>query len=115
MTTMTFEQKNGSKPHIPDYAPIAAWLKQPVRQFFGGINWDDNPPEVQELKVAASEAASQGISAEPLNLTFKVSQFFGAYNWDGLAIAAPTPAAEVAAEPTTGANNFTLEDFSDLF
>lgn len=114
MTTMTLPQRNGSHPVIPDRAPAPAWLRQSVQQVFSSMNWDDHPPEIHELKTAASETIAQGGQAEPLSLTMKVNQFFATFNWDGAAIALPTPPAN-SVEQTSPGDAFTLDDFSDLF
>lgn len=105
---------NGSKPHVE----TSAWLQQTVQQFFNGFNWEDQPPEVQELR-----AASQADNAEPLSLKLTVSQFFGAINWDGSwTTALPThpeltfPVDLSAIDvPNPDDDGFTLDDFSDLF
>jgi hypothetical protein len=103
-----------SKPHMEK----SAWLQQTVQQFFSGFNWEDHPPEVQELR-----AASQADDAEPLSLTLTVSQFFGTINWEGNhAIATPTHSEltfienlSAIAVPNSNDDDFTLDDFSDLF
>lgn len=104
MTSMLVSHSNGST------APNQThWLRQSVQQFFSKFNWEDNPPEVQELRQVASQAGQQTLS-----LTLSVTQFFNAVNWEGSSIAAmPHPEAS----PSPGAVNdaFTLEDFSDLF
>lgn len=103
---------NGSKPHVDK----SSWLQQTVQQFFNGFNWEDQPPEVQELR-----AASQADNAEPLSLKLTVSQFFGSINWEGNhAIATPTH-PELTFEDLSAIDippdddGFTLDDFSDLF
>jgi hypothetical protein len=101
MMTLTPPQKNGSTPH----APSEAWLQASVQSFFASLNWDDNPPEVQQVRLATSNS--------PLDLTLSVSQFFTAVNWDGSAIAAPTPIQAPISAPK--ANDLTLDDFSSLF
>jgi hypothetical protein len=84
-----------------------SWLQQTVHQFFTAFNWEGHSSEVQELKLTALQG-----SDAPLSLTLTVSQFFSAIAWDGNAIAiTPAPATS-----TTSSNeDFTLEDFSDLF
>ena len=83
------------------------WLQQSVHQFFAAFNWEGHSPDVQELKLTALQG-----SDAPLSLTLTVSQFLGAIAWDGNAIAT-TPNLST---PTATANeDFTLEDFSDLF
>jgi hypothetical protein len=106
-------QTNGSKAHVE----TSPWLQQSVRQFFGGINWDDQPPEIQELRTAVRSG-----NAEPLSLKLTVNQFFGAINWEGDAIAA-TPESDdftFLEDPAESKLNddddgFTLDDFSGLF
>ena len=51
--------------------PVAPWLQASVRTFFGNFNWEDNPPEVQQVKLTTLQA-----STAPLNLSLSVSQFF---------------------------------------
>ena len=104
---------NGSKPHVE----TSTWLQQTVQQFFNGFNWEDQPPEVQELR-----AAAQADNAAPLSLKLTVNQFFGAINWDGnRAIALPTHAELSFPEDLTAIDvppdddGFTLDDFSGLF
>jgi hypothetical protein len=106
-------QTNGSKAH----AETSPWLQQSVRQFFGGINWEDQPPEIQELRTAV-----QAGNAEPLSLKLTVNQFFGAINWEGVdAIAAPPEPEFTSMEDISAIklndddDGFTLDDFSGLF
>lgn len=84
------------------------WLQQSVQVFFSAINWEDHPPEVQEIK-----RTSLHDSTASLSLSLSVCQFFAAIDWDDVAIAAPTTVAESPASPL--ANTLTLDDFSDLF
>lgn len=87
------------------------WLQLSTQHFFSRFNWDDNPPEVQQLRqntVAGSTA--------PLSMTLSVSQFFGAINWEGEAIAQAHHAPQASLDDgLSGANSFTLDTFSDLF
>lgn len=115
MSSMTLVHRNGSKPHIPASARLPMtqeWLQQTTQSFFGAFNWDDNPPEVQELKRATIEN-----NGGPLSLTLSVGQFFATINWDDSAIAKPpTSPSPLSNESDVGtASPFTLEDFSDLF
>ncbi|MBD2460985.1 hypothetical protein H6G89_08005 [Oscillatoria sp. FACHB-1407] len=107
MSTMTLAHTNGNGSAAR--AAAETWLTMTAREFFSGINWENNPPEVQELKLTAAQ--EDGAPANLLLLS--VSQFFAAVNWDGMAIA-PTPAPSTP-EPSGKATDFTLEDFSDLF
>lgn len=106
---------NGSKPHVE----TSDWLQQTVQHFFNGFNWEDQPPEVQELR-----AAFQADDA-PLSLKLTVSQFFGSINWQG-----DRPIAAIESEITfmedlmedlsaidipSPDDDFTLDDFSGLF
>jgi hypothetical protein len=93
------------------------WLQQTVQQFFSSFNWEDQLPEVQELR-----AASQADHAEPLSLKLTVSQFFGAINWEGNhAIATPINSEltfikdRLAIDILPNDDGFTLDDFSNLF
>jgi uncharacterized protein (DUF2249 family) len=104
MSSAVLAHTNGSTSHTP-----TPWLQQSVQQFFGAFNWEDNPPEVQELKLAAAH------DEQPLSLTLTVSQFFGAINWDGHAIGTVPNAAQQPPSTGTGIDAFTLDDFSDLF
>lgn len=106
MSTMTLPSTNGSSA----YRPAQAWMQSSVQKFFSNINWEDNPPEVQEAKQASSEPGHTG----PLSLTMSVSQFFAALNWDGSAIAAPVPQAQEPPQPSKP-DEITLDDFSSLF
>ncbi len=103
MNGMALAHTNGSKRSQPDYT----WMQQSVCQFFGHFNWNDNPPEVQELRQTAS--------TEPQSfMTLTVKQFFAAIDWDGNAIATPPP-SDSAVPAKNPVDAFTLEDFSDLF
>jgi hypothetical protein len=95
----------------------SSWLQQTVQQFFNGFNWEDQPPEVQQLR-----AASQADDAAPLSLKLTVSQFFGSINWEGnRSIAAPIhqeltfPEDLLAIDVPPEDDGFTLDDFSGLF
>ncbi|MBW4519598.1 MAG: hypothetical protein KME16_07845 [Scytolyngbya sp. HA4215-MV1] len=105
----TLVQTNGSTA----FPKGQAWLQMPVQKFFTAINWEDQPPEVQEIKQNAVEAAAQGNDA-PLSLMLSVSQFFGAFPWDGNAMAMNPPILSIASS-TFEADGITLDDFSDLF
>jgi hypothetical protein len=88
-------------------ATSSNWLQSSVQSFFTAFNWEDNPPEVQELKLTSMQ------DGMPLSMELSVSQFFSAIAWDGSCVAA----APSSAEPFSVSENnqFTLEDFSDLF
>lgn len=103
MSTMTLPHRNGSSA----YSASEVWIQSSVQTFFSGFNWEDNPPEVHEVKQAAVLH-----STEPLSLTLSVSQFFAAVNWDGTAIAAATPQP---AAPAQKPDDLTLDDFFNLF
>jgi hypothetical protein len=92
---------NGSTP------PSKPWLQQTVHQFFTTFNWEGHPPEVQELKLTALQGDDVSLS-----LTLTVSQFLSAIAWEGNAIAT-TPA--LATSTSSSNEDFTLENFSDLF
>lgn len=101
MMTMTLPKTNGSSAT----ASLDPWLQWSVQKFFSTVNWEDNPPEVQEIKRQDQDA--------PLRLTLSVCQFFASVNWEGTTIAAPTliqPTSSPAAK-----NDLTLDDFSNLF
>lgn len=85
------------------------WLRQSIQQFFTTVNWDDQPLEIQHLRMASSQETSQGLS-----LFLPVSQFFSAFNWDG-STAAPLKPPKPVEQPAKPEDNFTLDDFSDLF
>lgn len=82
------------------------WLESPVQEFFSALNWEDLPPNIQQI----GEVTPQ-YSDVTLSLNLSVSRFFAAINWEGAAIAAPVSAPS----ETTSADSFTLDDFSDLF
>jgi len=102
--TLTLASTNGSKSH----SSSEAWLQASVQSFFAALNWEDNPPEVQQVKIASAQSENAG----PLSLTLTVNQFFAALNWDGAAIAAPV---QQQAPTQPAADTFTLDAFSDLF
>lgn len=107
MTSMTLPHKNGSSA-VP---PAQTWLQASVQQFFTAINWDDHPPDVQEIKLTATQSGTN--STSPLNLSLSVSRFFAAVNWDGVAVAAPVSPAPQPIQPKP--DDLTLDDFSSLF
>lgn len=107
MMTLTLPQTNGSKAS----ATAHTWLQSSVQSFFSNINWEDNPPEVQQIKQNAAQ--SDGANAVPVSLTMSVSQFFAAINWDNATIAAPIQPAKTPSQPKP--NEITLDDFSSLF
>lgn len=82
------------------------WLQSSVQEFFSTLNWEDLPPNIQQI----GEVTFQ-YSDAPLSLDLSVSRFLAAINWEGAAIAAPVNAPT----PSTSADSFTLDDFSDLF
>ncbi len=108
MSTMSLTQTNGSKAGVSP-----TWLQLSVQKFFTGINWDDNPPAVQEMKLSVSQPNNLNTDG-PLSLSLSVSQFFATVNWDGVEIAAPViPQAQIMPPPK--ADELTLDDFSSLF
>lgn len=104
MTSMVISHTNGFT--APDQTH---WLRQSVQQFFSNFNWEDNPPEIQELRQVSTQTGQQTLS-----LTLSVTQFFNAVNWEGSSIAA-MPHPETLPSPSATNAAFTLEDFSDLF
>lgn len=102
MSTLTLPQTNGAKA-LP---AVEAWQRDSVKTFFTGINWDDQPPAIQEIKLSAED------SNAPLSLTMSVCQFFATINWADIAIAAPTA---VQPTPPPANDELTLDDFSGLF
>lgn len=108
MTTLIQPHKNGSQVS----APNEAWLRSSVQSFFSGINWDDNPPEVQEIRRTYTEPSR---SEEPLSLTLSVCQFFAAINWEGGGGAIAAPPAAPLSTPAATVDDLTLDDFSSLF
>ncbi|WP_421655738.1 hypothetical protein [Leptothermofonsia sp. ETS-13] len=105
MSTITLLHTNGSKArHLSQ-----SWMQISVQKFFTAINWEDNPPEIQQVRLAASEP--NNIST--LSMTMNVSQFFAALNWDGNEIAAVTQDQPSIQPPKP--DEITLDDFSNLF
>ncbi|WP_448560516.1 hypothetical protein [Trichothermofontia sp.] len=86
-----------------------AWLTLTVKQFFGTVNWDDQPLVVQELKRTSIQ------TGDPLSLTLTVSQFMNAIPWDGKAIAAPVVLEEATPIADVQEQDLTVDDFSNLF
>ena len=107
MTAQPLPTQNGAAAGQDRSLPSGPWLRESVQQFFGDFNWENNPPEVQQVKLASLQA-----SAAPLSLMLTVSQFFAAFNWDGAAIAAAASPAELAAE---AAVEVTIDDFFSQF
>lgn len=108
MSTLSLPHTNGSSKGVKSQT----WLQMPVHKFFMGVNWEDQPPEVQEIKLTSLEAAVQGNSAS-LSLTLSVNQFFSAIPWDGIPMG--SPAESVTPEATSDDGGLTLDDFSGLF
>lgn len=97
-------------PNGLDAAP-QGWLKQSVQQFLQGVNWDNQPPDIQTLRLAAAQPNQQ------LSLLLSVNQFFGAFGWEGsagLGAGLPQGLASLP-DADTAADAFTLDDFSGLF
>jgi hypothetical protein len=107
MNTATLTQNNGSK----TTSKKDSWLTASVQTFFSGFNWEDAPPEVQEIQQTSAGQAITG----PLSLTLSVSQFFAAINWDGAEIAAPVVIEQPAIPQPPASEELTLDDFSSLF
>lgn len=106
MNTLTaLASRNGSG----SIAQNRAWLTLTVQQFFGAVNWDDQPLVVQELKRTSIQTGG------PLSLTLTVSQFMNAIPWDGKAIAAPIPLEEAIPIADSQGKDLTVDDFSSLF
>lgn len=94
---------NGSSSKAPQ-----AWLKQSVQQFLQGVNWDNQPAEIQTLRLAAAQPDQK------LSLLLPVNQFLAAFNWDGAAIR-QSRAASALPDADSKADAFTLDDLSSLF
>ncbi|WP_448598237.1 hypothetical protein [Thermoleptolyngbya sp.] len=110
--TALMERNGFGKPASAESRPTS-WLQQTTHSFFSSINWDDNPPDVEQVRLDAT--SSDG----PLSLMLTVRQFFTSVNWDGTssgkAIAPEVDLPLSAEPPQPAANAFTLDDFSDLF
>jgi len=109
MSSATLVATNGSTPSIP----MDAWLQTSARKFFSSFNWDDNPPEIHEVK----QKAVENPSTDSLGLDLSVGQFFATVNWDDKAVMPQTQTpdnllAQLLEDP---AKDFTLDEFSDLF
>lgn len=103
MNVLTLPQMNGSIVS----KPADQWLQSSVQDFFTAVNWDDHPLEIRVATTITADA-----NPEPFSLEMSVSRFFASINWDGNAIAAPT---QIEQSRTIRKNEFTLDDFSDLF
>lgn len=104
MSTLTLPQMNGSSTSKPS----DVWLQSTVQAFFSAINWDDHA-----LAPPSSDSVATSGKPETLSLDMSVSRFFAGFNWDGNAIAAPTQIEELPKAKQK--QEFTLDDFSDLF
>lgn len=104
---MNFAASNGSMGGSTSQAGSPAWLKQSVQQFLLGVNWENQPAEIQSLRLAAAQPH------QTLSLMLPVYQFLAACNWDG------TSRQPVATSPLPDADSeddaFTLDNFSGLF
>ena len=106
MSNLSLVHANGANPHNH----LTPWSNVSVQQFFQAVNWEDNPPEIQEIRLNASQGESTTLS-----MMLTVSQFFTAINWDGTTIAAAsTPNGAVKRQPLPS-DQLTLDDFSKLF
>ena len=106
MIALTLPTRNGSGA----IAATETWLEQSVQQFFSTFNWEDHPPEVQEIKLTS---LSLGEVDAPLSLSLTVGQFFSSINWDDTTIAAAPTLPSSSMPPTR--DDLTLDDFSSLF
>jgi hypothetical protein len=105
LLTQTAQTGEAVNPEPSLSSPL--WLQGSVQEFFSGFNWEDNPPEMQQVKLTSLEA-----STAPLNLTLTVDQFFAAFNWDGATIAA---ALSTAPPVSKAAIEVTVDDFFSQF
>jgi hypothetical protein len=105
MNNLVLPRTNGSAPHSH---PVQ--MRQTVQQFFGGFNWENNPPEIQKLM-----QQSPNSNDRPISLTLKVSQFLATINWEGSSIAALPQLTDSSPSLNAPPETFTLDDFSDLF
>jgi hypothetical protein len=113
MSSTLLAEKNGSTSQVqPD-----PWKRQSIRQFFSAVNWDDHPPEIQQLRATLAAQPKAQLSREPMSMKLSVQQFFNAVNWEDAAIAeAPAPSlSSINRSPQNSGGTFTLDDFSDLF
>ena len=106
MKPQTLPSQNGAVSPSDRSQPVELWLQTSVRTFFGNFNWEDNPPEVQQIKLTTLQA-----SATPLSLSLSVRQFFAAFDWDGATIAAATPPVP----PPKVTIDVTVDDFFSQF
>jgi hypothetical protein len=107
---LTLPQTNGSKASVP--AP--SWLQSSVQAFFTAINWENNPPEIQQIRQSTAQPVSFDTpSPQALNLIMSVNQFFAAINWDNATIAGNATSSE--SQSPAKPKDITLDDFSDLF
>jgi hypothetical protein len=89
-------------------AKSSDWLQQSVQQFFSAVNWNDRPSVIQHLLLNTELETAQTPS-----LFLTVNQYFGAFDWEGRNVAAPLKSST---KPVAEAKDeFTLDDFSDLF
>jgi hypothetical protein len=91
--------------------PALRPLSKSVQQFFGAINWDNQPLQVQQLRQSVIETASAAALLDP---KLPVKQFFAAINWEGLAALPVVVPPSQDPEPAKS-DSLTLDDFSSLF
>jgi hypothetical protein len=107
---LTLPQTNGSKAS----APTQSWLQSSVQAFFTAINWENHPPEIQQIQQSTAQSANSPMpSPQVLNLSMSVNQFFAAINWDNATIAGNATSDEP--QPPAKSKDITLDDFSNLF
>jgi hypothetical protein len=113
MTAAALAQTNGS--HSNGFRPMAPpsdpWLQSSVQQFFTAFNWENQTPQVQQIKLVTAPLGD----SPPLSMTLSVSQFLGAFNWDGAEVAAASTSLDDPLFSATADDGFTLDGFSDLF
>ncbi|NJN85823.1 MAG: hypothetical protein HC881_05305 [Leptolyngbyaceae cyanobacterium SL_7_1] len=80
-----------------------------VDQFFSAIPWNDRTLKQHEADCQGT-VALKGV----LPLISTVNDFFAAVNWEGMAIASRPTISTVQPTPAK-TNQFTLDQFSDLF
>jgi hypothetical protein len=111
MSSTLLAEKNGSTSQVqPD-----PWKRQSIRQFFSAVNWDDHPPEIQQLRATLAAQPKAQLSREPMSMKLSVQQFFNAVNWEDAAIAETSTHMPPNRSPQNSGGTFTLDDFSDLF
>lgn len=87
------------------------WIRQSVRSFWQGINWENRPLEIVTNQLNG-QANGQPMVASALSLSLPVKKYFSLIQWTGIPLAAP-PVQSSTPIQVEQEKLETLEDFLD--